>query len=374
MVKVVKEEFKKALDLAKLAIVKNHYIKGLSHFYFSEGQEAGEFVVIGFNGRTLVSAATTVPITGYVPADTLLDLVSALPEVFELEDTDTHLIIKNGKSKTKIAKLQEDCILPLDTLEFTDDEIKEQVTFAFSEPVASGLAQCLNTVNKTAAIENQYGVTFGDGNMYSTDNKRMSVVNEIIPKCNYNIMITEELGKILLKTRSTLSTLNAVIEHSKSKLHASFSTEEGVVCSIVSTLPAVTQFIAFKDIFEKNYGIAKYLEIPPALRNSIKTAEAISKKNIENAVNLQVDKNVLEIHCASQTGEYKDTIEFSSETLILHEKIKIIDGSMFDLSLVKSALELGTHFAIHTNSRNNATVFSVKDEAFRQIIASLPTV
>ena len=157
------KEFTQVLKYVKNCLSSSSLIPVLNHIYFKDGK------VFAFNGIESIIIDYETGLNCAIPGKLLCDFIEkTTKDEIDVTQTDSNVKIKIGKS---IAKLE---MLSIDKFIYTIPEIIPIKQININNDFINGLKKCLISINYDNTKINQYGITFKDNCLYSTDNKRIS--------------------------------------------------------------------------------------------------------------------------------------------------------------------------------------------------------
>ena len=322
-------ELKKILKYTKMCLSSNSLIPILSHICFKDNK------VLVFNGiESLVidyETGLNCAIPGKLLCDFIEDVYSDTIDIIQME----------GKVKVKIGKATAYLeMIPIDKFIYTQPETRPEIQISINNDFIVGMKKCLISASLDNTKINQYGITFNNNCLYSTDGNRIAkykLQEEVTSDENFKIMLPRGFCEIFNKTISdSACTMSFSDKYISTKFQINLGEE-------VTDAETVTKFKNIK-LYTELFADVKFLNYEQFTDISIDNTDCYLSNDFKNPVNncnlflnglseKFVEFNItdnIEIKAVGKLGNYED---------ILDTKVLVTMGAFkVDVELLKQLL------------------------------------
>lgn len=345
MATLEKNELQRILNFIKPALSQHDFVPVLTHFCFTEHGE-----VYAYNDLIGVTVREQdFGILGAIPGKDLLKVISAFPkQEINIEEVDegAGVLLKSGRSKTKLAMLQ------------PEDFLYEPITNTAATPLAetevteemlSALKKLVTGIGDDGSSPAQMGVTITPNAMYSTDNITITayeleeaiegIDQVIVPKSFVELVC--ELSKFNKAEIITLAfygdNVTAILEDESVEITTRIINDEdpfnfeGLVDGMLSEAEDLLVKIPteFKDMFQRAEGIlGKNDEVPMELVIWDGNMQ-ISAKSDKIEFNDDCDVDCDDIKFLASPALINRACNFTSHMAFMEQAMLFSDGARF---------------------------------------------
>lgn len=312
------DEFKKVLDYAKMCLPSTSLIPALTHICFRKDS------IITFNGIESVVINYTTGLNCAMPGKVFCNFIDSINGVAEIDikQAEEKVKVKIGKSVSTFNILSEDNYPYKHDL---TDTIPITAVVATDDDFVNGVKKCLVTAGNNEMIINQYGISFYNDCLYSSDGKRLS---KYTLQQKYGLI---ETFKVLIP-RGFCEDFTKIAPSPECKLYFSarnmwltfkvFLNETTSVDSVLCTQLFVdVSFLNFDahtniSIEDTDYYLSSTFE------ESIEKCKIFLKDATNNTIELDITESV-EIKALGKFGVYNNTLDIISKRAIGKFKMEI---------------------------------------------------
>lgn len=311
------DEFKKVLNYAKMCLPSTSLADILTHICFRNNK------IITFNGIESIVINYTTELNCVIPGKIFCDFIGSINvDEIDIKQVGEKVKVKIGKSISTFNILSED------RYPYNHDLINTTATTSLITTDAefvTGVKKCLITSGNNEIITNQYGISFYNNCLYSSDGKRLA---KYITQQNYGL---PETFKILMP-RGFCENFTKIIPNSECKLYFSdtnmwltFKLVLNETTSVESVL--ITQL--FVDVSFLNFDAHTniYIEdkdyyLSSVFNESIEKCAIFLKGSTNNTIELNINEFV-EITASGKCGVYNNTLDIVRKQSIGKFKVEI---------------------------------------------------
>lgn len=199
-----RQELLDALDTAKPGLKKDKIIEQGDYFAFT-GTD-----IASFSNSVCIMSPFETEFTGAVPGSEFYSLVSKLPEVFDISQKGTNLIIKaedkKGKIESELAMTTEDAAI-MEMIFDVADQSDEADFIDLPEDFVDALEHCLPSAKKAESdFDIKSCIYFNGERMYATSDGRLAryIMKE---KCDLDFLVQGSFIENMMKTGETFETI-----------------------------------------------------------------------------------------------------------------------------------------------------------------------
>ncbi|AFV81301.1 putative beta clamp protein [Vibrio phage vB_VpaS_MAR10] len=330
MATLEKAHLQRVLNFIKPALSPHDFVPVLSHFCFTADGD-----VYAYNDLVGVTVREhDFGIVGALPGKDLLKVISSFGKAdIQIEELDSGagVLIKSGRSKTKLAMLGEDDFV-YDPV--TNSGLEPRVELELSEEILAAFKKCITGIGDDPTCPAQMGVTVTDNFLFSTDNITITAYEFEDP--------IEGIGQVILP-KQFCELVTELSKYNKSEVITLSFYDDNVTAILEDeSVEITTRLISDDEPFDFEGVLESFLEddnlvkIPTEFKDMFARAEAVLGKGDDALLKVLVEDEVLSITAKSATIELDDECDMDADPI----------SFLVDAGMVARACNFTSHVAL----------------------------